>query len=354
MRALPTIGRRTLLRGGSGLLAGSLVAQSASAQPASAHAKSITVTSYGGIWEGAIHDAFCTPFTRQTGAAAEILLGNPDQWISQVAANQAHPPIDVVVSTPELIIAGGRRGLFDKVSREKLPAMVDVPDAFIEMCGGYGCAFDYGTFGIAYHAGRVKNPPKSFKEFVDRTAKGDWQCSLMSIGYQPAAGAMLWSLNDVYGGTLDNITPGLDAIKRMKPNTIFWSGVTDFLNHIASGQADIGIYADGRTWAAHDAGQSELMFLNPTEKGAISPVGMAKPVNASPLAWDYINLALSPEPQTLFGDRLQYGMTNSKTKYSEKLSSRFVRFSDARVPPFGDLAAHIPAWTERWNKEIGA
>jgi putative spermidine/putrescine transport system substrate-binding protein len=176
----------------------------------------------------------------------------------------------------------------------------------------------------------------------------------MSLNYQPAAGAMLWSLNDVYGGTLDNVSPGLDAIKRMKPNTIFWSGVTDFLNHIASGQADIGIYADGRTWAAHDSGMSELMFLNPTEKGAISPVGMAKPLHANPLAWDYINIALSPAPQSVFGEKLQYGMSNTKTTYSEKLKSRFVPFAEARVPPFGDLAKVLPAWAERWNKEIGA
>ena len=314
----------------------------------------LTVTSYGGIWEGAVRDAFVAPFTAKTGVGADILLGNPDQWISQVSANQAHPPIDVIVSTPDLIIAAGQRGLLEKVSAERLPALVDVPEMFVRMCGGWGCAFDYGTFGIAYHSGRVKDPPKSLREFVDRTARGDWQCSLMSLNYQPASGAMLWSLNDVFGGTLDNVTPGLDAVKRMKPNTIFWSGVTDFLNHIASGQADIGLYADGRTWAAHDSGMNDLLFLNPTEKGAISPVAMAKPMHANPLAWDYINIVLSPAPQTVFGDRLQYGMTNSKTTYSEKLKSRFVPFDRARVPPFGDLAKVLPAWAERWNKEIGA
>ncbi len=339
------IGRR-------GLLAGAGMAGMA---PRLARAaERITVTSYGGIWEGAVRDAFVAPFTAKTGATADILLGNPDQWISQVAANPAHPPIDVIVATPDLIISGGERGLFEKVAADKLPALVDVPDMFVQMCGGWGCAFDYGTFGIAYHSGRVKNPPKSLHEFVDRTARGDWQCSLMSLNYQPASGAMLWSLNDVFGGTLDNVTPGIEAVKRMKPNTIFWSGVTDFLNHIASGQADIGIYADGRTWAAHDSGLADLLFLNPTEKGAISPVGMVKPLHAQPLAWDYINLALSPGPQTVFGERLQYGMTNTKTTYSEKLKSRFVPFSEARVPPFAGLGKVLPAWVERWNKEIGA
>jgi putative spermidine/putrescine transport system substrate-binding protein len=339
------IGRR-------GVIGGAL-AVAATGQPALA-ADRLTVTSYGGIWEGAVRDAFVTPFTAKTGVPADILLGNPDQWINQVAANPAHPPIDVIVATPDLLIAGGNRGLFEKVTLEKLPALADVPAMFVQMCGGWGCAFDYGTFGFAYHSGRVPQPPKSIVEFVERTARGDWQCSLMSLNYQPAAGAMLWSINDVFGGTLDNLTPGLDAIKRMRPNTIFWSGVTDFLNHIASGQADIGIYADGRTWAAHDAGQKDLLFLNPTEKGAISPVGMAKPVNASPLAWEYINLTLSPGPQTVFGERLQYGMSNPKTTYSDKLKSRFVPFSQARVPPFADLAKVLPAWVERWNKEIGA
>ena len=343
------IGRRSLLGAGAAALSPLLLPSEGRAQN-----KRLVVTSYGGIWEGAIRDAFVAAFTKQTGVPADILLGNPDQWISQVAANQARPPIDVIVSTPDLIIAGGKRGLFEKLDRQKLPALADVPEMFVEMCGGYGCGFDFGTFGIAYDQVRVKNPPKSLREMVDRVAKGDFQCSLMNLNYQPAAGAMLWSLNDVFGGTLDNVTPGIEAVKRMKPNTIFWSGVTDFLNHIASGQADLGLYADGRTWAAHDSGMTDLMFLNPTEKGAISPVGMAKPVNADPLAWDYINIALSPGPQTLFGSRLQYGMSNSKTTYSEKLKSRFVPFADARVPPFGDLSAVLPLWVERWNKEVGA
>lgn len=341
-----TLSRRHVLGGLAGLM---LPLRSSRAD-----GKHITVTSYGGIWEGAIREAFVAPFTKQTGAIADIVVGNPNQWISQVAANQAQPPIDVIVATPDLIVAAGVKGLLEKVSAVQLPAMVDVPQKFIDMCDGYGCGFDYGTWGIAYHKGRVPNPPTSFQEMVDRVAKGDFQLSLMDLNYQPAAGAMLWSLNDVYGGTLDNITPAIEAVKRMKPNTIFWSGVTDFLNHIASGQADLGIYIDGRTWAAHDSGMVDLMFLNPTEKGAISPIGMCKPVHADPLAWDYINIALSPGPQTLFGEKLQFGMSNTKTTYSDKLSSRFVRFDQARFPPFGKLAQVIPAWTERWNKEIGA
>jgi putative spermidine/putrescine transport system substrate-binding protein len=345
------IRRRRVTQGiGAAGLATLLPGRHAAAQ---AKPERITVTSYAGIWEAAVREVFVADFTARTGVAADVLLGNPNQWISQVDANQAHPPIDVIVSTPDLVSEAGRKGLLEAISPEKVSNLKDVPEQFTKMCGGWGTCFDYGTWGIAYHKGRVKQPPKSLQEMVDRTARGDWMLSLMSPAYQPASQAMLWSLNDIYGGTLEDIGPCLNAVKRMKKNTIFWGGVTDFLNHLASNQADIGIYVDGRTWAAYDSGMDYLAFVNPTEKGVISPVAAVKPKNAAPIAWEYINTTLSPGPQARFSDRLQFGMTNTKTVYAPKIAPRITPWDQARFPPMETMGQYIPQWVERWNKEIG-
>ena len=343
--------RRAIVSGilGSGALSylsGDSIAQSRPSK--------ITVTSYGGVWEKAIRETFVADFVKRTGVQASIQLGNPNQWISQVEASPEKPPIDVIVTSVDLALEAGRKGLLEKISVEKVPNMRDVPEMFVKMCDGWGVCFDYGAGGIAYHKGRVKNPPKSLKEFVDRTAKGEWRASLPTVAFQPAMQLLLWSLNDVYGGKVDDIGPALAAVKRMRKNTIFWSSVTDFLNHLESGEADIGLYYDGRVWAHYDTGATWIDFINPLEGAVMTAIAAVKPKNSPQIAWEYINSMLAPGPQAEFAERLYFGMTNKHTRYSDKVKSRIIPWEKTRVPPVDEMGKYLSTWVERWNKEVGA
>ena len=341
--------RRTLLTAmGVGLTSPLVSPVQAQDKPAK-----LTVAAYGGIFETAMQKTFSKDFTSRTGIPAQTQLGNPNQWVSQIEASPAKPPLDVVLSSLDIVVDVLPKNLFDPVSVEKLPNMRDVPPFFLDPCQGMGVCFDYGCAGIAYHKGRVRNPPKSLHEFVDRTARGEWTASLSNVAFQPSLGNVVWSLNDAYGGKMDDITPALDAVKRMKKNTIFWSGVTDFLNQLGNGDADIGIYVDGRVWAAYDAGATWIDFVNPTEGAVNSPIAALKPKNASPYAWDYINAMLAPGPQGEFAEIMNCGMSNTKVVYSEKVKSRITPWEKSRLLPFATMGKYIPNWVERWNKEIG-
>lgn len=316
--------------------------------------KTITVTSYGGVFENAMRKVFVPDYARRTGGTAKIQLGNPDLWVSQVQASPNKPPLDVILSSPEVVLQAGPSGVFDIVTPDKVPNMVDVPKFFVDICKGWGIGFDYGAAGLAYHKGRIKNPPKSLKEFVDRTAKGEWTASLSNVAFQPGIGNVIWSLNDVYGGKVSDITPALEAIKRMKPHSIFWSNVNDFLNHLASGEADIGIYNDGRTWSYYDTGATWIDFINPTEGAVIKPIMACKPKGAPSYAWEFIDSMVSPGPQGEFAALMNFGMTNSKTQYSDKVKARITPFDKARMAPVEEMGKYTSEWVERWNKEIGA
>ena len=96
----------------------------------------ITVTSYGGIWERAIRDIFVADFTKRTGVAADVQLGNPNQWLSQVEASPDKPPLHALVATPELAIEAGRKGLVEKIDGSKLKNLKDVSPRFVDICNG--------------------------------------------------------------------------------------------------------------------------------------------------------------------------------------------------------------------------
>ncbi|GEO16145.1 extracellular solute-binding protein [Microvirga aerophila] len=320
---------------------------------AAAQAGEITVTALGGIWEEAVKKAFVEPFERKTGAKANVLLGSPPQWLSQVEANPKNPPIDVIIVTPDLAINAAKMDLVDTFTVEKVPNLADIPAEFTNALSGKGTVFDYGVAGITYNKKTVKDPPKSFKDFVDRTAAGEWTASLPGISYAVTPIMLMWAMARALGGSVDNIDPFFDAMKKMRKNVIFWGGPNDFFNHLSSGEADIGIYFDGRTWAHVDAGADWIDFINPSEGGSINALAVQKPKNAKDLAWEYINVMLSPESQLKFAEMLSYPVTNKKVQYPPHLAKRFTPWQEAHFPPYEEIAKVRAQWVDRWNREVG-
>jgi len=323
------------------------------ARPLFAADKTLNVTAYGGVWEKAIRTCFVAPFEQKTGAKATVALGGPSQWLAQVEANPEHPPLDVLIMTPDLAVTAAQKGLMDDFTVEKLPNLKDIPKKFTDACLGKGTYFDYGVGGITYDKRKVKNPPKGFKEFVDRVSKGEFVASVPSISYAPAPIFFIWAMNHALGGTVENADPFFDAMKKMKSNLVFWAGPNDFFNDLASGEADLGIYFDGRTWNYVDQGVKWIDFINPEEGGAMTAVAVQKPVHASDLAWDYLNEMLAAQNQSKFADILNYGVTNTQVKYSTKLAPRVTPIDKTLMPPYADLAKVRNAWVDRWNREVG-
>jgi len=74
---------------------------------------------------------------------------------------------------------------------------------------------------------------------------------------------------------------------------------------------------------------------------------------SSDLAWDFIDVVLSPGPQACFGNIIQYGMSNTKVTYSPKVAPRITSMSEIVWPPFSEVPSRLADWVERWNKQIG-
>ncbi|WP_011583053.1 MULTISPECIES: extracellular solute-binding protein [Chelativorans] len=316
--------------------------------------KRITATTYAGAFDEAMQNAFVKPFVERTGIQVDFLMGNSLQWLSQVEASPQNPPIDVVLISSALMNDTAEKGLFEAPSVEKVPNMAHVDPIFVKANAGGAVAFNYGFHGIAYHKERVAEPPKTFIEFIERTKAGDWMAGLPGINYPATFTVVIWRLNQLLGGEIDDITPVIETLKEMRENTVFWANFSDFESQMQTGEIDISLFPDGRAWAMVDAGADWLGFYSPEEGGVLGPTAAAKPLNAKPEAWQFINELLDPKGQAAFADRMNYGMTNETTVYPDKFAARRVDWRDLTVPPFSEISARIPEWTERWNKEIGA
>lgn len=316
-------------------------------------AEPITVTAFGGIFETTIREVIVADYEKRTGNKARVLSGSPEQWMAQIEANRAHPPIDVILNQVDTCLVAGRMGLVEKFTVEKLPNLADIPQQLSDMLGGWGMVFTFGSWGFAYHE-RVKEPPRSFAELVDGTIKGKWRVALPNAGYTGTPQVLIWSLADVLGGSVANVDPAFDAIKKMKPNAVFFASITDPLTLLESGEADISLYPDGRTWAAFDGGAKWLRYLNPKEGGVNLPSIVQKVKNGSDLAWDYINTMLAPGPQSEVVRRLNYETSNPKAVLPPEIKARITPWQQCRFAPAEPVAAAKAGWIERWNKEINA
>lgn len=322
----------------------------------SAQTETITVTSYGGVWEEAIRGIFVADFTKRTGANAEVQIGGPPQWMSQIEANLDDPPIDVLVNTIDLALVAGRTGLVEKIDPAKLSNLADIPKRFANVVEDWGVVFDYGAAGLAYHRERLPKPPTSIKGMVEGALAGDFVLSLPGISYAPTPQMLIWSLADALGGDVNNVDPAFEALKKLQGAraVIFYGGATEFLNHLEAGEAEMGIYWDGRAWAHFSSGAEWIGYVNPDEGGVMNPVVVQKVVNSPDIAWEYINSMLAPAPQLAFAETVQYGVTNTKVVYPDWLKPRITPWDATRWPPFEAIGVKIPEWVDRWNREIGA
>ncbi len=320
----------------------------------SADARDLTVASNGGIWEAATRKCFVEPYEQKSGKKVSVILGTAAQWTNQILANPQDPQIDVIINSVDEVPSAIKRGIVDALTADKVPAIEHYDPKTADLGSGYGAVMTYSSLGIAYNAETVEKPPATWKEFVDGTIRGDWQVAIPGMRQGATSSAVLWMLANVYGGGVDNIDPGFDAIKRMKEsgNLRIWNDMNEFLSLIKTGEVDLGMYWEGRTWAFHDAGNPEIMFTRPAPGVVVNNAIIQKVKNGLDDAWDYIDTVLSKEGQECWVSQMQYGSANTSIVMPEKLTSRITRSDEIIVPPYGKISEHNREWVERWNMEI--
>lgn len=320
-----------------------------------ATAADLTVSVNGGIWEEAYRQCIVQPFEKQTGKTVALVLGNSAQILNQLAASPGHPPVDVLNDAANWGFEAAKRGLVQKIDPAKLPHLKEIAPRFVEAAQGDGIFFGYGAMGLAYDKTRVKSPPKNWQEFVQGTLRGDWTASIPSINYGSSAITSVWLFAHLYAQDLNDIKPALEQIKKMKDSghLIFWNNVNEFLSQLKSGEVDIGMYWDGRAWAFHDQGNPNVLYYNPKPGAPIASNFIQIAKGANPLAWQFVDFTLQAGPQSCWGSRLQYAMSNVNVKYTGSAAQHISPLDQVLIPPYERIGALSAKWADQWNRTVG-
>jgi len=313
----------------------------------------LTVAAWGGIWEQSLRRCVVEPFQKKTGKTVEITLGTVPQWMNQIRANPTKPPIDIVYNTSDGAFDAISHGLVDRFTLDKVPNMAKLTPEFANIGGGYGTVHNYGGMGILYDTQRVKAPPKNWKEFVDGTLAGKWKAMMPNVNQGTTVN--MWQFATLNGGGLDNVQPGLDRIKAMQDsgNLSFWSEPNQVLNALQSGDVDLAMYWDGRSWAFIADGHPEYKYITPDPGVVVAVTWIQKVKNSPEIGWEFVNTSLSTEAQACFGTALRYGVANADVKFDPQIAAVITPADKLILPPFKDLPAKQSQWVEMWNKQIG-
>lgn len=317
------------------------------------HAQELVVGIFGGTFADNTRLCAVQPFEKATGAKVKFVLGSSVQNVAKLRATKGSPELDVAYMDLAIATQGKNEGLLSKLDTAKLTNYgalydnaKDKDERFVGMM--------YGASALAYNPKLLKTPPTSWHdlwkpEFKGRLAIGDISGT---TGIHLVIAASM-----INGGSQDNTDPGFEAIKKLKPNVVMmYSQADQVVPLFEREEIVLAVWYPDRVGAAATKGLSvATAFPKEGAIGILPTVSVPEGSKNKALAERYIDQLLSAETQKCFAERQYGGPVNKTVKLDAKLASA-LPYGDAvgrmHFPDPEKTAKLLPAWSERWGREI--
>jgi putative spermidine/putrescine transport system substrate-binding protein len=321
-----------------------------------AQSNTLRINSFGGAYETAHRKCVITPFEKETGATVQIVTAYSADAFAQLRAQKNAPQFDVINFSGGQEIVAAAEGLLSPIDPKTLTNAADVYDfAKSGLAKGEGPAYSIAAIGMIYNQNSMRPAPTSWKDLVSPKVAPHLVLTDISNGYGMLGFLML---NRIEGGDLNNIQPGLNAVKKLLDGgATIVSTSPEIQQEFAQNSAWLAAYASDYAYTLTKA-NLPVKFTQGSEGTPASYITtnlVAKRPN-QPLALKFIDMSLSKNAQQCFANELRYSPTNSKTTLSPDVAATvaygangvkgLLRF-DAPT-----IEANRAAWVERWNKTI--
>jgi putative spermidine/putrescine transport system substrate-binding protein len=330
--------------------------------------KVLRISTFGGQWQASTQQLKGRVIEEMTGAKVEYVVGNPKENIPTAIAalrRGAPPPFDVI----ELAEDGSQflavqSGVLQKLDYSKLPNAANVRpiykhDALV--------AFFRVNLGIIYNRDKFKAagvpPPQRFEDLLDSRVVGHVSLPNSNVTMWPY---MLVGFALDGGGSEKNLDPAFKQLA--KANVLdYYRASAEANSRVASGEIWASVYTNGLTFRLMNDGVP-VSFVDPLLgphgewKGFeyTDLAGVMKNTTVPELAYMYINLSLDPRIQYEHAKIVGYGPTNTLIEDTflkdPVLKDRYLHDEKDIAKEYrmdwSIVEKSMPAWTDRWNREI--
>jgi len=319
---------------------------------ASAQGKTLIVPTLGGVWEQFWRSQIAPSFTKESGAAVTLDVGNGRVFGANLrAAGVAKPPYSIVM-TNEVFASGLRNeGFFEKLDLTKVPNYNDLyPMA--RASAGWGAIAAVSPIGIGYRTDLVKTKPKSWKDLWNNP---EFKGKIGLYNFANSAGKMeLLLASKIFGKDQYDVDAGFAALGKLgKVIQVDFNLSTA----LASGEIIVAPFDFGEIARLRKQGLPVDCVI--PEEGMImfdQTINILVNGPEKALAYRYANFLLSAEVQTLLMRQFFVSPTNQRVVVPADLKQD--------VPVSGPDMAKILTWDwdfvnknqtqlgERWAKTI--
>jgi putative spermidine/putrescine transport system substrate-binding protein len=302
----------------------------------------------GGIYEELARRLVVQPFERDTGGSVDIVPGSAAEMIARLRAERATPTIDVAIVDRLVIGANLDDTLFEKIDPSNIPNMQSLAPEALDPAG-YGPIVHCHNLAIGYNTKRLQvEPPRSWADLWDARF-----AQLVVPGVIELTPGLLFLLqaNVLNGGTYDNVEPGFDAMRRLKPNLRrFYRSIGEVRPMLNNENVVVAI-STNIIQGEIDRGNPVAVVM-PQEGCLASPAAaqVVKGSRAKAMAERFIDYYLRPDAQSGWAREYFVSVFNQKADVPASLKSRIgerIVFFDA-----DKVSRGREAWIDRWTREV--
>ncbi|GIL03501.1 MAG: hypothetical protein AMXMBFR72_19940 [Betaproteobacteria bacterium] len=287
------------------------VALAVGSTAAYAQGRPLSVISWGGAYQDAQKEVYFKPFMEKTkikmvdeswdggiGVLRAKLQGGANNW-------------DVVQVESEELLLGCEEGLFEKLDWAKLGGRDKFLKDAVHDCGVGSIVYN---FVLAYDGDKIKDGPKSWKDFWDvkkypgkralrKGPKTNLEIALLADGVAPA---------DVYKtlSTPAGVDRAFNKLSQLKPHLIWWEKGSQPPQMLASGEAVMVSAYNGRIAAANKTDKKNFKM---SWNGSLYTIDSWVIMKGSPnkaAAEQFIAFASDPQNQKNLPPKIPYGITH--------------------------------------------
>jgi spermidine/putrescine-binding protein len=331
------------------LLAALIVA--ALAPPAAA--EDLVVAIFGGSFVDNAKKCHAALFEKATGATVKYVLGSSVQTAAKLRAAGARAEFDVTYMDSQIVKQVKAEGLLQPLEPAKIAHWGDLYEVSRDP-GNQWVSLMFAGTTIAYHPKLVPTPPTSWADLW----KPEYRGKLAIPDISGTSGQQfLIAAARLHGGSLENIDPGFEAIKKLKPGVqMMYTQPDQLIPLFERGDIAIAVWYTDRTGAAASKGVP-VAAAYPKEGaiGIVPTVSIPKGSQKKDLAQKYISVLLSPEGQLCYAQSQFAGPSNRKVQLPADLAKLLPYGENVQRMYFPDtdvVARKLPEWAERWGREI--
>ncbi|HIE25734.1 TPA: extracellular solute-binding protein [Candidatus Poribacteria bacterium] len=314
--------------------------------------KSLTVVSWGGVFQDAQREAFFKPFAEKFGVEVKEESYSGEYARIEAMVNAKDVKWDVIEVESNFLLSATKKGLLEPMDYK----VIDKSKLIETAIHPNGVATIVWATVLAWNKDRLPKgvpPPSSWKDFWDVNKYP----GLRGLRKTPRVSLEMALLVD--GVTPDKLYPidverALKKLDEIKPHISWWTSGADSQQKLVSECVLTNIW-NGRAWATLQDGKPVDMTLN---QGFLDYDWWVVPKGAKnkKLAMKFIDFASNPEGQIAIANKFGYGPPNKTAfRLMDNKTRKYMPSDPNNLPMLirfdAQWWAENEAWiTEKWNE----